>query len=209
MPGVTMLGQGTTDGVLGRAAAEGIDAVLLFDVQVVPIPQAKLVRTTTTLHLYDVASRRKLQSTSALINIEFQREREKAKEEKKPDPLDTAIEKVIRRLDSGYKMRDISSTVTTEWVESNRLLSFVNDKPSNPLRALAEVMFYHHNKLCPDENRKIAFELLAEEDIAEKMLNGSKQEKLEAVDVYLDVETAKVIGQPQEQQGQANPAGDG
>ena len=43
MPGVTMLGQGTIDGVLGRAAAEGIDAVLLFDVQVVSIAKVNLV----------------------------------------------------------------------------------------------------------------------------------------------------------------------
>jgi hypothetical protein len=41
------------------------------------------------------------------------------------------------------------------------------------------------------------------------MLNGSRQEKLAAVDVYLDVETAKVIGQSQGQQGQANPEGGG
>jgi hypothetical protein len=208
MPGVTMLGQGTIDGVLGRAAAEGIDALLLFDVQVVSIAKVKLVRNTTTLQLYDVASRRKIQSTSALINIDFQRERESAEKEKKPDPLDTAIEKVIKMLDMSYKMRKMPS-LTPEIVQSDRLLPLVSDKPSNPLRALAEVMFYHQYDLCPNENRKIAFDLLVGPQIADKLLNGSKQDKLAAVDVYLDVETAKVLGQPQGQQGQANPAGDG
>ncbi|MFP6586578.1 MAG: hypothetical protein VB814_02970, partial [Pirellulaceae bacterium] len=135
-------------------------------------------------------------------------EREKAKEEKKPDPLDTAIEKVIRRLDSGYKMRDMPE-LTIEIVNVNRLLPLVLDKPSNPLRALAEIMYYHQYELCLAEDRKDYFERLAEKDIAEKMLNGSKQEKLEAVDEYLHVKTAKVIGQPQGQQGQANPAGGG
>jgi hypothetical protein len=209
MPGVTMLGQGTTDGVLGRAAAEGIDAVLLFDVQVVSVPKVNLVRTTTTLQLFDVASRRKIQSTSALVNIKMQVDRELAEKQKKPDPLDTAIEKVIKMLDMSYKMRKMPPTLTADWVESNRLVPLVSDKPSNPLRALAEVMFYHHYKLCPDENRKIAFDLLAGPQIADKMLNGSRQEKLAAVDVYLDVETAKVIGQSQGQQGQANPEGGG
>jgi len=178
-------------------------------VQVVSVPKVNLVRTTTTLQLFDVASRRKIQSTSALVNILMQNEREKAKKEKKPDPLDTAIEKVILRLDMSYKMRKMPPTLTADWVESNRLVPLVSDKPSNPLRALAEVMFYHQYKLCPDENRKIAFDLLADAQIADKMLNGSKQEKLEAVDVYLDVETAKIIGQPQGQQGQANPTGGG
>lgn len=209
MPGVTMLGQGTIDGVLGRAAAEGIDAVLLFDVQVVSVPKVKLVRNTTTLQLYDVASRRKIESTSALVNILMQNQREKAKKEKKPDPLDTAIEKVIKRLDMSYKMRKMPPTLTADWVETNRLVPLVSDKPSNPLRALAEVMFYHQYKLCPDENRKIAFDMLAGPQIADQLLNGSKQEKLAAVDVYLDVETAKVIGQSQGQQSQANPEGGG
>jgi hypothetical protein len=185
MPGVTMLGQGTTDGVIGRAAAEGIDAVLLFDVQVVSVPKVNLVRTTTTLQLFDVASGRKIQSTSALVNIKMQVDRELAEKQKKPDPLDTAIEKVIKMLDMSYKMRKMPPTLTADWVESNRLVPLVSDKPSNPLRALAEIMFYHHYKLCPDENRKIAFDLLAGSQIADKLLNGSKQEKLAAVDVYL------------------------
>ena len=204
MPGVTMLGQGTIDGVLGRAAAEGIDAVLLFDVQVVSIAKVKLVRNTTTLQLYDVASRRKIQSTSALVNILMQNERAKAKKEKKPDPLDTAIEKVFKMLDMSYKMRKMPF-LTAEIVQSNRLIPLVSDKPSNPLRALAEVMYYHQNKLCPDEDRKTTFDLLVGPQIADKMLNGSKQDKLVAVDVYLDVETAKVIGQPQGE----NPDGSG
>ena len=209
MPGVTMLGQGTTDSVLGRAAAEGIDAVLLFDVQVVSVTKVKLVRNTTTLQLYDVASRRKIQSTSALVNILMQNEREKAKKEKKPDPLDTAIEKVILRLDMSYKMRKMPPTLTADWVESNRLVPLVSDKPSNPLRALAEVMFYHQYDLCSDEDRKIAFELLVGPQIADKLLNGSKQDKLAAVDVYLDVETAKVLGQPQGQSRPENSEGSG
>ena len=208
MPGVTMLGQGTTDGVLGRAAAEGIDAVLLFDVQVVSVTKVKLVRNTTTLQLYDVATRRKIQSTSALLNIKMQVERELAKKQKKPDPLDTAIEKVIKMLDMSYKMRKMPS-LTPEIVQSNRLVPLVADKPSNPLRALAEVMFYHQYKLCPNENRKIAFDLLVGPQIADKLLNGSRQDKLAAVDVYLDVETAKVLGQSQEQSGRDNSEASG
>jgi len=204
MPGVTMLGQGTADGILGRAAAEGIDAVLLFDVQVVSVAKVKLVRNTTTLQLFDVASRRKIQSTSALVNILMQNEREKAKKEKKPDPLDTAIEKVIKMLDMSYKMRKMPF-LTAEIVQSNRLIPLVSDKPSNPLRALAEVMYYHQNKLCPDEDRKTTFDLLVGPQIADKMLNGSKQDKLVAVDVYLDVETAKVLEQSQGE----NPEGSG
>jgi len=189
MPGVTMLGQGTTVEVLGRAAAEGIDAVLLFDVQVVGVPKVNLVRNTTTLQLYDVASRRKIQSTSALVNILMQNEREKAKKEKKPDPLDTAIEKVIKMLDMSYKMRKMPF-LTAEIVQSNRLVPLVSDKPSNPLRALAEIMFYHHYKLCPDEDRKVAFHLLVGPQIADKLLNGSIQEKLTAVAVYLPTSIA-------------------
>ena len=187
MPGVTMLGQGTTVEVLGRAAAEGIDAVLLFDVQVVSIAKVKLVRNTTTLQLYDVASRRKIQSTSALVNILMQNEREKAKKEKKPDPLDTAIEVVIKMLDF-YKMRKMPPNLTVESVQSSRLVPLVSDKPSNPLRALAEIMFYHHYKLCSDETRKTAFDLLVGPQIADKLLNGSKQEKLGAVQIPLGIE---------------------
>ena len=208
MPGVTMLGQGTTDGILARAATEGIDAVLLFDVQVVNIAKVKLVRNATTLQLFDVASRRNIQSTAVLLNIKMQVERELAKKQKKPDPLDTAIEKVIKMLDMSYKMRKMPA-LTAESVQSNRLFPLVADKPSNPLRALAEVMFYHQYNLCPDEHRKIAFDQLVGPQLADKLLNGSKQDKLAAVDVYLDVETAKVIGQPQGQQGQANSEGSG
>jgi hypothetical protein len=138
----------------------------------------------------------------------MQVERELAKKQKKPDPLDTAIEKVIKMLDMSYKMRKMPS-LTPEIVQLKRLVPLVSDKPSNPLRALAEVMFYHHYDLCPNENRKIAFDLLVGPQIADKLLNGSKQDKLTAVDVYLDVKTAKVIGQPQGQQGQANSEGSG
>jgi hypothetical protein len=209
MPGVTMLGQGTTAGIiLDRAAAEGIDVLLLFDVQVVGIAKNNLVRNTTTLQLFDVASRLKIKSTSPLVNIKMQSDRELAKKQKKPDPLDTAIVNVIKMLDMSYKMRNMPA-LTAAIVKSNRLLPLVADKPSNPLRALAEVMYYHHSNLCSDEDRKIAFEELVGPQIADKLLNGSKQDKLVAVDNYLDVETAKVIGKSPGQQGQANPQGGG
>ncbi|MDE0819448.1 MAG: hypothetical protein OSA92_17460, partial [Pirellulaceae bacterium] len=110
--------------------------------------------------------------------------------------------------DMSYKMRKMP-TLTAEGVQSNRLRPLLADKPSNPLRALAEVMFYHQYNLCPDEHRKIAFDQLVGPQVADKLLNGSKQDKLVAVDNYLDVETAKVIGQSPGQQGQANPQGGG
>ena len=70
-------------------------------------------------------------------------------------------------------------------------------------------MFYHQNNWCPEADRQTTFELLVGQQNADKLLNGAKQDKLTVLDGYLDVETAKVIGQSQKRQGQANSGNGG
>jgi len=195
-PGVVMLGEGTLDQILATAVEEDLDAVIFFDVSVAFIQKNGLVRNTTYVSVHDVSSGRQLKKSVPLVNITMQTERKRAKDQKKPDPLTENVNDFMKTVDMNYKMAKMPQNLTAEIVQQHRLIPLVNSKTISPLKALAEVAFYYRYQLCPQEHRKIAYDTIIGPQMSAQLIAGNFQQRLSAVDIFLDVETAKILGKP-------------
>lgn len=163
------------------------------------------------MSLYDVSSGRQLKKTVPLVNTTLQTERKRAKDQKKPDPLVEKVTDFLKTLDMNYKMAKMPQGLTPAVVQQHRLIPLVNSKTISPLKALAEVAFYHKYGLCPEEHRKIAYDTIVGPQMSSQLIAGNFQQRLSTVDVFLDVETSKVLGKPPqaENAGAGSPFGDG
>ena len=195
-PGVVILGEATLDQVLATAVEEDLDAVIFFDVSVAFIQKNGLVRNTTYVSVHDVSSGRQLKKSVPLVNVTMQTDRKRAKDQKKPDPLTEKVNDFMKTVDMNYKMAKMPQNLTAEIVQQHRLIPLVNSKTISPLKALAEVAFYYRYQLCPQEHRKIAYDTIIGPQMSAQLIAGNFQQRLSAVDVFLDVETAKVLGKP-------------
>ncbi|MBA62063.1 MAG: hypothetical protein CMJ76_06815, partial [Planctomycetaceae bacterium] len=210
-PGVVMLGEGTIDQILETAVEEDLDAVIFFDVAVAFIPKNGLVRNATYMSLYDVSSGRQLKKSASLVNTTLQTERKRAKDQKKPDPLLEKVNDFLKTVDMNYKMVKMPQNLTPAVIQQHRLIPLVNSKTISPLKALAEIAFYHKYNLCPQEHRKIAYDTIIGPQMAAQLITGNFQQRLSAVDVFLDIETSKVLAKPPqaENAGSGNATGNG
>ena len=208
-PGIVMLGEGTIDQILETAVEEDLDAIIFFDTSVVHIPKNGLVRNTTNMSLYDVSSGRQLKKSVPLVNIALQTERKRAKDQKKPDPLVEKVNDFLQTVDMNYKMAKMPQNLTAAVVQQHRLIPLVNSKTISPLKALAEIAFYHKYGLCPEAHRKIAYDSIVGQQMSAQLIAGSLELRLSAVDVFLDVESSKILLKPSqaENDGGGGPFG--
>ncbi|MAQ90473.1 MAG: hypothetical protein CMM03_11520 [Rhodopirellula sp.] len=203
-PGIIMLGEGTVDQILETAVEEDLDAVIYFDVSVAFIPKNGLVRNTTYVSVYDVSSGRQLKKSVPLVNTILQTERKRAKDQKKPDPLSEKVNDFMKTVDMNYKMAKMPQNLTAAVVQQHRLIPLVNSKTISPLKALAEIAFYYRYDLCPEEHRKIAYDSIIGPQMSSQLLAGNFEQRLSAVDVFLDIETSKtLLKAPQAENGGA------
>lgn len=203
-PGIIMLGEGTVDQILETAVEEDLDAVIYFDVSVAFIPKNGLVRNTTYVSVYDVSSGRQLKKSVPLVNTILQTERKRAKDQKKPDPLSEKVNDFMKTVDMNYKMAKMPQNLTAAVVQQHRLIPLVNSKTISPLKALAEIAFYYRYDLCPEEHRKIAYDSIIGPQMSSQLLAGNFEQRLSAVDVFLDIETSKtLLKTPQAENGGA------
>lgn len=203
-PGIIMLGEGTVDQILENAVEEDLDAVIYFDVSVAFIPKNGLVRNTTYVSVYDVSSGRQLKKSVPLVNTILQTERKRAKDQKKPDPLSEKVNDFMKTVDMNYKMAKMPQNLTAAVVQQHRLIPLVNSKTISPLKALAEIAFYYRYDLCPEEHRKIAYDSIIGPQMSSQLLAGNFEQRLSAVDVFLDIETSKtLLKAPQAENGGA------
>ena len=208
-PGIVMLGEGTIDQVLETAVEEDLDAVIFFDISIAHIPKNGLVRNTTNMSLYDVSSGRQLKKSVPLVNIALQTERKRAKDQKKPDPLVEKVADFFKTVDMNYKMAKMPQNLTAAVVQEHRLIPLVNSKTISPLKALAEIAFYYKYDLCPEAHRKIAYDSIVGQQMSAQLIAGNLELRLSAVDVFLDVESSKILLKPAqaENDGSGSPFG--
>ena len=208
-PGIVMLGEGTIDQVLETAVEEDLDAVIFFDISIAHIPKNGLVRNTTNMSLYDVSSGRQLKKSVPLVNIALQTERKRAKDQKKPDPLVEKVDDFLKTVDMNYKMAKMPQNLTAAVVQEHRLIPLVNSKTISPLKALAEIAFYYKYDLCPEAHRKIAYDSIVGQQMSAQLIAGNLELRLSAVDVFLDVESSKILLKPAqaENDGSGSPFG--
>jgi hypothetical protein len=183
MPGVTYLGEAESKELLRQAAEEGLDALIVFDVNVTQNPRNRLTINNTKVELYIVAKRDKVEATKVLNNVEIQREKEQGRER---DTLAREVEDLFEAADKAglTAAPNLPAALQPEHVKG-RIGTLSGDTHDNPLWVLAEARFYHYRQFLTDQELKQAYAAFIGEDNAAKLAEGSAAERLEVVVEWL------------------------
>ncbi len=179
------LGTGTASTLKRKAAQQGVDVLLLFDVDVSRNSRTGVVRTTTKATIYDMYKNSALVKLKSLSNIKVQNERAKG-----DDPVNDWIDDLVAKIDDtsrGLVMTDLPAGLKPEHAKGRveRLAADYASAPGNPLPILTEIAFYYHRKLIDDELRTRVYQQILGKEAGEKLSLGNAQERLDVLQRWM------------------------
>ena len=184
--GVTLLGEGTSKELLGKAADLGIDVVVVFEVEVKENVKTRLITNETRMVVYDVASGESLEKSKSLNNITVQKFRDEKKDDE--DPVTVTFDKFFAALDGdsehGLKVCEMPAELRPEHVES-RVAAILESEDFERLPALAEIRFYCHRGLISDGLLEKSFQKVLGEADGSKLASGTEAERAEVVSTLM------------------------
>ncbi len=181
MPGVSMLGEGSMRELQEQAQDEGLDVLVLFDVDIKEIRRSGLVTNECRIMVYRVSDGELIARSKELNNIQVQRARAESEDD---DPVEEAITKLFDGLESeeaAYAMSEMPEGLLPEHV-IGRVATLVSSQPQNLLAALTEIKFYHHRNLLDDNTLTQAFQRMVGELDGQQLAQGTKEERMKVVE---------------------------
>ena len=183
--GVIYLGTGTPSTLKRKAAQQGVDVLLLFDVDVSRNSRTGVVRTTTKATIYDMYKNSAIVKLKSLSNIKVQNERAKG-----DDPVNDWIDDLVAKIDdtsSGLVMTDLPAGLKPEHAKGRveRLAADYASAPGNPLPILTEISFYYHRKLIDDELRTRVYQQILGKEAGERLSLGNAKERLDVLQRWM------------------------
>lgn len=153
MPGVTMLGEHSKSKLFADAKKQGLDLLVIFEVQVEPNRIHRFVRNKTRVRLYNVATSKAIASTSSLVNVDVQRERA---EDDEYEPIIDETDKIFAVADGSYKCKTFPDKATAKHAKdfARALLQVPSE---NPLWKLSEIRFYESRGLLTEKEVAAVF----------------------------------------------------
>jgi hypothetical protein len=187
MAGVSLLGEGGSKELLEKAADQGIDVLVVFEVEVTENRKTSLITNETRIVVYDVAGGEAIEKSKSLNNITIQKFR--AEEEKdEEDPVTASFDKIFTSLDSdperGLKMREMPAEIRPEHVQS-RVAAILASEGFERLRALAEIKFFYHRGLVSDGLLEKSFQKVLGEAEGAKLASGKEDERVEVISTLI------------------------
>jgi hypothetical protein len=181
--GVVMLGKGTNKELLEKAREEGVELLLMFDVNAKRTSSGKETAD-TKMRLVDPIGGKDLFTSKKLNNIQVYDAREKPGF-KGPDPIDDVVDLLFKSIDEkNYKLGDFPATLTAEHVK-NRYDKLLTEEHDNPLPVLVELRHYYRMKLLPGKLMFEGYKKLLGDEKAEQLAKGKIEEKREALAEWL------------------------
>ncbi|MFO0911847.1 MAG: c-type cytochrome domain-containing protein [Pirellulales bacterium] len=176
-PGIVMLGQASRTELLERARSEGLDVLLVIDIQLQRNPRTEQVQNLTKVVVMDVATQSVVGSTKLMNNLLVQRMRERNAGE---DPVDVEMKKVETLLDQNFRGIELPAKIQPQHAAS-RVAKLAQGRYDNPLVALAEMTFYHSRKLVTDDELRGGYQPLLGSAATAQLLSASPAERQKAV----------------------------
>lgn len=187
VPGVVFLGAASESNaekeLLDRGQAAGVDAVLIFYVTVKSSGRSAPAISTTSLGVH-ILKNGDSAKTATLNNETVAKAREREKDST-DDPVEVALDKIFNQY-ADQKLKFTSMPELTPEQVKGRVETLVANKSANPLPGVVEIMSYHKLSLIDDAATVAALgTLLGSDDAAKKLLGGTRDEKLAAIDKWL------------------------
>lgn len=176
-PGITFLGveKGGTIGLkelVATAKKEGVDALIVYDIAVVP--GRSFVTNNTKLLLYDINKAEPLLHTSKILkNTAVELARQDG-----DDPVEDVMEKLMTAVDETFILADLPEALNEANVTA-RVNKLAETPPDNKLPLLVEIAFWQKRGLLSPENATIANEKILGPDGAK--LAGTPEERMAVV----------------------------
>jgi hypothetical protein len=184
-PGLTFIGTGTDRELLEKAREEGVDLLVMLDVEVKMSPRTRLTINETRVLIVDLDPKKRGRDaqfvrTKSLNNQKVQH----ARKEEKDDGVDKAIEKVTKWVDENAVMIPLPEALNKSIVRK-RVGGLVTAKHDDPLPILAEIKFWNRRDLLDDDIMLKAFGMLVGEEVANTLINGTAEEREAALEKWL------------------------
>jgi hypothetical protein len=179
-PGIVLLGvQPDERSLKKRAKEQGVDALIIFDVEVRPAKVGNIVNNSTKMVLYSLAQDDSLITTREINNQKVADDRAKSRE---TDVLETEMDRFFETFDKHYKMKELPAAITPERVVT-RVQNLAKQLPENPqaLSLLTEMRFYQAKGLIGQVDIVIALqEALGEEQVGKLLAAETDEDKIDA-----------------------------
>lgn len=186
-PGITLLGVQPDDKALKKRAKEqGVDALIIFDVDVRPARASSLVNNSTKITLYSLAQDDSLVTTREINNQKVADDRAKSRE---TDVVETEMERLFETFDKHFRMKELPAAITPERVLT-RVQNLAKQLPDNPaaLGLLAEMRFYQAKGLVSQVDIVMALqEALGEETVGKLLAAQTDQDKIDLFSTWFTV----------------------
>ena len=187
LPGVIFLGVETESdaekSLLEQGKVAGVDAVLIFYVSVKSKSRSGDAYSTTSLGVHNLKTG-EAQKTGTLSSATVAKVRQKDKNSAN-DPVELALDKIFNEY-SDEKFRVSAMPKIEPDVAKKRVEALVAGSHVNPLPIVAEILSYHKSGLLDEASTITALgQLLGGDDAAKKLLSGTPEEKLAAVDKWM------------------------
>lgn len=182
LPGLVMLGVGQGAGrreaLLDRAREQGLDVVVMFQVEVSENRRNGIINNTTRTVLYDVAKREPVKDTPAraLNNMRVQNDREKRPDR---DPVPEVADQLFTFIDEHLVMRDMPQGINAE--NTLRRVGQLLQSETPVWERLNEVRFYRSRNLLSQSDLEKAFERMLGEKLGPSLAKGNADKKKEAI----------------------------
>jgi hypothetical protein len=177
-PGIVYLGVDKVAGLQNKAKQEGLDGLVVFDIDVSASRTA--VVNVTKMTVFNLNKKEPIYVSKQLKNIQVDKDRKEAKGG--VDPVDDTFEKMFAAVDNVFKLDDVPETLSKESITAY-VMKQVDAAPAHKLPLVLEIMFYQEKGLISPEDAKVAYEkLLGAEGAA---ITGTPAERKAAIDKLL------------------------
>ena len=182
-----MLGEGTVKELLEAAEDQGLDVMVLFDVNIKKNFKTGLVTNETKMVVYNVKKGDYFYKSKGINNVKVQIQRKEDEDEE--DLVEAAFDKMFTALDenseTGLRMKEIPDALTPENVKSY-VTGLLSSEQFDRLPVLAEIKFFHHRGLITDEMLTKAYQHVLGELDGAKLAEGKPEERVAVIESLVD-----------------------
>jgi len=186
-PCMTFIGVEEQSKLIKKAAREGFDCLVIFEVD---IKQNRILnKTVNETRMRAVLPKeiakdvKTIGSSKELNNVQVA----KAKASGASDGVDEAVEMIVKKMEENLALSELPAGLTPENISEKRIPALVEDKGMTVVDRLSEVNLYYLKGFIDEMQRADAFEKIAGQ-LGQSIATGSASEQTKALEKLLERE---------------------
>lgn len=186
-PCLNYIGVDETSKLIKKAAQEGYDGLMIFEVKIGVNRVLRKVTNETFVRIIQPnlvpKDAKRFHSSKTFSNLMVARSRSKSE----PDGLEEEIDRIVKHLEEAFPLQSIPAALTPEIISNKRLPNLIKDTETSVIDRLSEVNLYYNKGLLDESQKADAFEQIAGAS-GKAIAMGSPTERLTAIEKLLERE---------------------